>query len=98
MKIQSLFTPLVKRAASLFLTAGAILLFQAAVVQPAYRASHHRIGKRGLQRTAHAVINYTVTSWDPTDSGAPGDGENPAVDVTFDGVTVDTGLFIGPDG
>ena len=36
MKIESLFTPLVKRAASLFLTGAAALLFQAAVVQPAY--------------------------------------------------------------
>ena len=88
MKIQSLFTPLVKRAASLFLTARADLLFQAAVVQPAF-AHHITYSATAVCTNGAAFINYTPTCWDPTNSGAPGDGENPAINVTFDGVTVD---------
>ena len=97
MKIKSLFTPLVKRAASLFLTAAAGLLFQAAVVQPAY-AHHIIVSASAVCTNGAAFINYTATSWDPTNSGAPGDGENPAINVTFDGVTVDTEPFIAPAG
>lgn len=67
MKIKSLFTPnqsAFKRAASLFLTGAAALLFQAAVVQPAY--AHHPIVSAATPACVNGtiVINFTITSWD----------------------------------
>ncbi len=101
MKIKSLFTPtngnssLVKRAASLFFTGAAALLFQAVVVQPAF--AHHIVVSATVACTNGApVISYTATSWDVNSSSGPGAGENPAINVTFNGVTVDTEPFIDP--
>ena len=80
-----------KRFTTLCLTAGAALLFQAAVVQPAF-AHHIIVAATPSCTNGAAFINYTITSWDqnPADVG----GTNPAINVTFDGTTVDTEPFI----
>jgi hypothetical protein len=108
MKIQSLFSStdrsqsLFKRATSLVLTGVAALLFQAAVVQPAYAHSLSVTSATPGCNGSQIVINFTITSWDVGStqmSGAlgPHDGENGNVEVFFGGATsVASGAFVDP--
>jgi len=86
-----------KRFASLVLAGTALLVFQAAAVQKAF-AHYPKITATVACNNGAAVISYIVTSWDPgsTQSGiyGAGDGDNPQVNVLFNGVTVDTGQFL----
>jgi hypothetical protein len=87
MEIKSAF----KRATLLFLTGVAALLFQAAVVQPAF-AHSLTVTATASCSNGVAVINYTATSWDqnPADPG----GTNPEIDILFNGVQVDAQPFL----
>src|SRR5258707_11148593 len=74
-----------KRATSLSLTGVATLVFLAVVAQPAF-AHFPIIAATASCSNGAAVINYTVTSWSPGTAG----GSNPAINVNFNGITVDT--------
>lgn len=82
-----------KRFASLVLAGAALLVFQLAAVQKAF-AHHPIIAASAACSNGAAVISYTVTSWDPGSLIVPGDGDNPEIDVLFDGVAVDSGAFL----
>lgn len=86
------------RVASLVLAGAALLVFQLAAVQKAF--AHYPIITATIACSNGApVISYTVTSWDPgsTQSGIYGanDGNNPQVNVLFNGVVVGSGAFLG---
>lgn len=89
-----------KQTASLILTGAAALLFQAAVVQPAY--AHHPIVSAATPACVNGtiVINFTISSWDIGSKIAAGDGENPNVVVFFNGGPlpggVASGAFVDP--
>lgn len=86
------------RVASLVLSGVALLVFQLASVQKAF--AHYPIITATIACSNGApVISYTVTSWDQgsTLGGIvypPHDGDNPQVNVLFNGVTVATGQFL----
>jgi len=80
-----------KRAASLLLSGTAVLLLQAAVVQPAF-AHFLTVTATASCSNGAAVINYTVTSWNQ-DPANPG-GTNPEIDVLFNGIKVDEEPFL----
>lgn len=81
------------RVASVVLTGVALLVLQAAVVQKAY-AHHPNIAATASCSNGIAVISYTATSWDPGSTQAPGDGDNPEIDIYFNGIKVDMGAFL----
>lgn len=86
------------RVASLAVAGAALLVLQLSAVQKAF--AHYPIITATIACSNGApVISYTVTSWDPgsTQSGIYGanDGNNPQVDVLFNGVVVGSGAFIG---
>ncbi len=83
-----------KKVASLLLAGSALVVFQIAAVQKAY--AHHPIVQSATAACVNnaPVISYTVVSWDPGSSIAPGDGNNPEIDVLFDGVAVDAQAFL----
>ena len=97
MKIRSLFCctgtnqSAFKRAAPLLLSGTAVLLLQAAVVQPAF-AHFLTVTATASCSNGAAVINYTVTSWNQ-DPANPG-GTNPEIDVLFNGIKVDEEPFL----
>lgn len=82
-----------KRVASTVLAGAALLVFQVAAVQRAF-AHHPIIAASAACSNGAAVINYTVTSWDQGSLIVAGDGDNPEIDVLFDGVAVDSGAFL----
>ena len=88
-------TLIFKKVASLTLAGAALALLQLAAVPKAY--AHHPIISASVncKNNGTAIISYTVTSWDPGSTlGPPGDGDNPEIDVLFNGVPVDSGAFL----
>ena len=91
MKLNPLFNrkTVLRRMASLLLVGAAAVAFQGV----AY--AHHIIVTASVAcSNGAAIISYTAISWDQGNKIAPGDGDNPAINVTFNGVTVDTRPFI----
>lgn len=85
---RSSLTNTVRRMASLILTGAAIVAVLGLSTQKAY-AHHPIIVATASCSNGAAVISYTVTSFDQYLI----EGENPDVEVLFDGVVVDTGAF-----
>lgn len=79
------------RVASLVLAGAAMLVLQLTAVQKAY-AHHPNVTASAACSNGVAVINYTASSWDP---GNPnGDGDNPEIDIKFNGVVLASGAFL----
>lgn len=97
MKIKALFSctgksrPTFKKAASLFLTGVAAVVFQGVVAETAFAHSLSLTATASCSNGV-AVINYTATSWDqnPADPG----GTNPEIDILFNGIQVDAEPFV----
>ncbi len=81
---------------SVLLAAAAAVLLLGVTTQPAW--AHHPIVSSATASCSNGqiVINFTITSWDVGSTIAPGDGENPNVEVLFNGVQVATGAFVDP--
>ncbi len=96
MELKSLFNrkTFLKRTVSLLTIGAAAVAFQGV----AY--AHHPIVSAATPSCVNGkiVINYTILSWDPTDSSAPGGGENSNVEVLFDGNQVGMGVFADATG
>ena len=81
----------IRRAASLFLTGVATIVFQGLVVQTAF-AHSLTVAATAVCSNGAPVINYTVTSWNQNLYDTS--GENPEVQVYFNGALVDTESFL----
>jgi hypothetical protein len=80
-----------KRVVSLALAGAALIVFQVAAVQKAF-AHHPNVTATATCSNGVGVINYTASSWDP---GNPnGDGDNPEIDILFNGVALASGAFL----
>src|ERR1700749_1493122 len=80
-----------KKVFSLLCAGAALVLFQVAAVQKAY-AHHPNVSATATCSNGVAVINYTATSWDPGDPN--GDGDNPEIDILFNGAPLASGAFL----
>jgi hypothetical protein len=67
------------------------VLFQVVVATSAW-AHHPTIAASAVCQAGSAVINYTATGGSPL----PGEGENPDVDILFNGIVVANGAFVYP--
>jgi len=86
------------RVASVFLAGVAFVVLQGFAIQKAY-AHHPNISATASCSNGAAVITYTATSWDPGSTfGPPGDGDNPAIEILFNGNLVDTEPFLPSPG
>jgi hypothetical protein len=96
MELKSLFNrkTFLKRTVSLLTVGAAAVAFQGV----AYAHHPHVESATPACVNGKIVINFTITSWDPTDSVAPGSGENSNVQVLFDGNMVASGMFADATG
>ena len=87
MEFKSLFNrkPVLRQMASLLLVGAAAVAFQGV----AY-AHHIIVAANASCSNGAAFINYAITSYDTSDAA----GTNPAINVTFNGGTVDTEPFL----
>lgn len=96
-----------RAATSVLLTGAGALILLGLTAQTAW--AHYPIVSAATPACVNGtiVINFTITSWDvgsvlgsttPPSGGAngPGDGENPNVEVFFDGAQVASGAFSDP--
>ena len=94
MDLKSLFNgkEFLRRTVSLLTIGAATVAFQGV----AY--AHHPIVSSATPSCSNGtiVINFTITSWDVGSTMAAGDGENPNVEVLFNGVQVASGAFVDP--
>src|SRR5579862_3773124 len=91
MKLKSLFNrrTFLRRTVSLFLVGAAAVALQGVAW------AHYPIVSAATPSCSNGqiVIQYTILSWDPTDSAAAGSGENNDIAVFFDGNQVGMGVF-----
>lgn len=82
-----------RRVTKLFLMTALVIGFQGIMAKTA--SAHFPLisATASCNNKNVAVISFTATSWDPTNSFAPGSGSNAEIEILFNGFVVDTGAF-----